>query len=78
MSALVLNNVTEGLLRELQVRAAHHRRTPEEEAAAILQDVLSPGRGEDWQEVDAIHARLQSAGRTFSDSADLLREDRDR
>lgn len=32
----------------------------------------------DWSLVDAIHDRLTASGRTFSDSADLLREDRDR
>ena len=31
-----------------------------------------------WRQVDAIHDRLAAEGRIFSDSADLLREDRDR
>ena len=31
-----------------------------------------------WGPVDAIHDRLSASGRTFSDSVDLLREDRGR
>ncbi|MDX1947334.1 MAG: hypothetical protein SFU86_18175 [Pirellulaceae bacterium] len=78
MAALVLTNVTDGLLQELQVRAAHHRRSPEEEAAAILRDALQGSRAQDWEQVDAIHEKLGGSGRSFSDSTDLVREDRDR
>jgi hypothetical protein len=37
-----------------------------------------PDRPDAWEPVDAIYRRLEATGRTFSDSADLLREDRDR
>lgn len=78
MAELVLNDVENDLLDRLQMRATRHGRTPAEEAKAILLKALH-GRGEElWEPVDAIYHRLATSGRTFSDSADLLREDRDR
>jgi plasmid stability protein len=78
MAELVLTDVEDGVLDRLQMRAARHGRTPAEEAKAILLEAL---RGRDavlWVPVDAIYHRLANSGRTFSDSAELLREDRDR
>jgi antitoxin (DNA-binding transcriptional repressor) of toxin-antitoxin stability system len=37
-----------------------------------------PNAATKWAAVDAIYQRLQKSGKGFSDSADLLREDRDR
>ena len=48
----------------------------ETEARAILADVL--GTGDPWAGADAIFDELAASGRTFSDSAELVREDRDR
>jgi antitoxin FitA len=80
MAELILTDVRERLLHQLRQRAASHGRTPEEEATAILEAVLanSEKRQDGWAQVDAIRARLAASGRTFSDSAELLREDRDR
>lgn len=78
MAELVLRDVNDDLLRELQDRAAAHRRSPAQEAAAILSDVLSCSRANGWSEVDAIYNRLAASGSRFSDSTDLLREDRSR
>ena len=78
MADLVLTGVEEGVLHRLLERARRRGRTPAEEARAILEEALCRGRTGDWAEVDAIYQRLANSGRTFSDSADLLREDRDR
>jgi plasmid stability protein len=78
MPQLLLTDVEESVLSQLQERAARHQRTPAEEAAAILSDTLSAAPGTNWSEVDAIYQRLAASGRQFSDSADMLREDRDR
>lgn len=78
MSELVLTDVNEVVLHQLEERAARHGRTPEEEAKAILSEILQ-GKGQGaWAQVDAIYSHLAASGRTFSDSAELLREDRDR
>ena len=78
MAQLVLTDVNDEVLNELQDRATIHQRTPEEEAKAILSDVLVTKAQNGWERVDAIYNRLAASGRTFTDSVDLLREDRDR
>ncbi len=78
MAELVLTDVDEGVFQHLQERARSHGRTPAEEARAILVDALRGNHADPWAAVDAIYGRLAATGRTFSDSADLLREDRDR
>jgi len=78
MAELVLTDVEDYVLYRLRERAARHGRSPTEEAKAILAEALH-GKGSDvWASVDAIYHRLATSGRTFSDSADLLHEDRDR
>jgi plasmid stability protein len=78
MGELVLTDVDEVVLHHLRERALHHGRTPVEEAKVILAEELRGHRPNAWAPVDAICDRLAASGRTFSDSADLLREDRDR
>lgn len=78
MAELVLTNVDDLVLDRLRGQAVTHGRTPVEEAKEILSGALA-ARGKDpWAEVDAIYRRLSQSGRAFSDSADLLRQDRER
>jgi plasmid stability protein len=78
MPALLIPEVDETLLVRLRQRAAVHGRTPEAEAKLILLESLPPPGPQVWAEVNALHDRLAASGRSFSDSAELLREDRDR
>ncbi len=78
MSALVILDVDEATLDRLRQRAAAHGRAPEMEAKAILMAALQPPPADPWVAADAIRQRLAATGRTFSDSAELLREDRNR
>ena len=78
MAELILTDVDDIVLHHLQERAAKHARTSAEEARAILGEALREKLPADWAPVDAIYRRLTASGRNFSDSADLLREDRDR
>jgi plasmid stability protein len=78
MAELVLTDVADDVLRRLQERAASEGRTPAEEAKAILSEALHGKASDAWARADAIYHRLAASGRAFSDSADLLREDRDR
>jgi len=78
MAEIVLSDLDEPLVQELQRRAAVHRRTTAEEAKSILSAALSAIDQHGWDETDAIHARLSARRHEFSDSADLIREDRDR
>jgi plasmid stability protein len=78
MPELILTDIDHGVLQDLQERAARHGRTPSDEAKVILAEALRGEGGDAWAHVDAIYHRLAASGRTFSDSADLLREDRER
>jgi len=78
MSQLTLRDIDESLMSRLKQRAAAHGQTIEAEAKTILAQMLGHAEDDVWARVDAIHARMTASGRTFSDSAELLREDRDR
>jgi plasmid stability protein len=78
MRELVLTDVDDVVLDDLRERATRHGRTSAEEAKAILAEVLRSKCRDVWGPVDAIYQRLAASGRTFTDSSDLLREDRDR
>jgi antitoxin FitA len=78
MAELVLTEVDSDILQNLRQRAMRHGRTPAEEAKTILTDVLRDNHPDVWASVDSIYHRLAASGRTFSDSADLLHEDRNR
>ena len=78
MSELILTDVDDVVLHELRERATLHGRTPIEEAKAILATALRGEAADVWAPVDAVYRRLAASGRTFSDSADLVREDRER
>jgi plasmid stability protein len=76
MSKLLIPDLDDTTLTRLRDRAVRHGRTVETEAKVILSDVL--GSEDAWAGANAIFDQLSASGRTFSDSADLIREDRDR
>ena len=78
MAELVLTDVDETVLNNLQEPPRATGGTPDQEAKAILAESLGGTRRDAWASVDAIYNRLAASGRTFSDSAKLLRKDRDR
>jgi antitoxin FitA len=78
MSQLMLSELDDSTIVSLEKRAKSNGRTPAEEAKAILRDALACRPPTPWAGVDAIYNRLAESGRTFSDSVELLREDRDR
>ncbi len=78
MSQLVISDIEETTIEQLRLRAAAHGRTAEIEAKEILQEALQVWRAAQWAKVNAIRDELAAAGQAFSDSVDLIREDRDR
>jgi plasmid stability protein len=78
MSAVLTLHVDDTVLASLHERATAHGRSPEAEANAILLQALRLPPGAAWAKVNAIRERLANSGRPFTDSADLLREDRER
>lgn len=78
MPELVIPDLDETVLRHLREQAASHGRTTAAEARRILEEALQPKKQEIWSQVNTLREKLAASGRTFSDSADLIREDRDR
>jgi antitoxin FitA len=76
MSQLTVRNLDAALVRRLRIRAAQNNRSAEAEHRAILEAALRPAEPDFWDRV----ATLRSAthGRTATDSAVLVRADRDR
>lgn len=83
MASIVIPNVAESTLNKLREQAAVHGRTPEAEAKAILEGQLQAVQSQTqaapiWAQVNAFRRKMAASGRLFGDSAELLREDRDR
>lgn len=78
MAELLISDVDAVVLQQLARLANSHGRTTAAEAKAILTQALQPSRPDPWAGIDAIRDRLAATGKTFSDSAELLREDRAR
>jgi plasmid stability protein len=77
MSALVIPDLDDSTLARLRELAISHGRTAEAEAKAILAEALQ-APPDPWASINAFRERLAASGRTFSDSTELLREDRER
>jgi len=76
MPQLLVRDVPRDVVEALKRQASSHGRSAEAEHRAILEKVLKAGR-EGFRE-RAIHLRDQTQGRIVGDSAELIREDRDR
>ena len=80
MPDVLVRNVPESVLEALKQQAAQHRRSLQQELVSILEAAATQGASRQTA-VDLaarIRARLAESGRLFSDSTELLREDRAR
>ena len=79
MADVLVRNVPEPVLESLKQRAARHRRSLQQELLGILETAAEePPRRSPAEVAAALRARLAQSGRTFGDSAALVREDRER
>ena len=76
MAQILVRNLDEAVVERLKVRAMQHNRSLQNEIKTILEQAA---------QVDAktalelaLSIRKQFAGRAFTDSVELIREDRDR
>ena len=75
MPQLLVRDVPLDVVEALKRRAAEHGRSAEAEHRAILEEALRAGRSGFWER--AAKLREEMRGRTFTDSTDLIRQDRD-
>ncbi len=76
MSQLLVRDLDDETLQRLKLRARRNGRSLQGEAKAILEAAATYTMEEARAVSERWHERL--AGGTFSDSADAIREDRDR
>jgi len=80
MSDLLVRNVPEAVVDDLKRRAAGNRRSLQAEILTILEEAVEEGRRRErfFETADEFRTKLAQTGRQFSDSIDLIREDRQR
>jgi antitoxin FitA len=78
MSQIIIPDLDEDTLARLQERASAHGHTLEAEVKRILAEASQPATADAWTKVNALREALIASGRCFGDSAELVREDRDR
>ena len=79
MPNVLVRDIPAETLAALKSRARQHRRSLQQELAALLQDAALQGAQPSPDEIAAaIRARLARPGRVFTDSTPLVREDRAR
>ncbi len=79
MPDVLIRDVPEQVLAALKRRAAMNRRSLQQELLWLLEITADePDREAASKAADAIRERLARTGRAFSDSTDLIREDRSR
>jgi len=76
MSDILIRNLDAKTVRRLKAQAKQHRRSLQNEAKLILEQSAGTGR----EDIAAMLERWKKrfSGRRFSDSAKLIREDRNR
>lgn len=82
MAKLILDDLDPQVLESLKLRAAKHNRSVESELKAILQDVISAEAAAQAQKMATYRAevtqmRQSLPPQTYTDSAVMVREDRD-
>ena len=76
MAQVLIRNLDPETVERLKERARRHRRSLEGEIRVILEKEAAAGAEDPWRLADRIRASF--GGRRFTDSAALIREDRDR
>ena len=71
MATLMVRGISEETKRRLRIQAAHHDRSMEAEARAILEAAITPQSQDNW--FTAARAALDAAGEYLEDEFDDLR-----
>ena len=77
MAQVLVRQLDDKVVDRLKKRAKEHGRSLQSEVKTILEEAVPDYEGA-WKRIDGLRARLRKSGRTFSDSAASIREDRER
>ncbi len=78
MPQLLIPDIDDATFERLRQQAARHAQPVEVEVKEILASALAPQASDPWSAIDAIREELAASGKDFGDSAELVREDRER
>lgn len=78
MAQILVRNIDDEVVERLKSRAAVHGRSLEAEVRQILEQHSKLDPEAFWKTAHRIKQQFKDAGVVFSDSTDLVREDRDR
>jgi plasmid stability protein len=77
MAQVLVRQLDDKVVDRLKKRAKEHGRSLQSEVKTILEDAV-PDYERAWKRIDSLRLRLKRSSRKFTNSADLIREDRDR
>ena len=77
MAQVLVRQLNDKVVNRLKKRAKEHGRSLQSEVKTILEDAV-PDYERAWKRIDSLRLRLKRSSRKFSNSADLIRADRDR
>ena len=77
MAQVLVRELSDQIVKRLENRAKEHGRSLQAEVKIILEEAV-PDYEQARKRIHALRNKLKRSGKTFSDSADLIREDRDR
>ena len=77
MAQVLVRQLDDKLVERLKKRAKEHGRSLQSEVKNILEEAAPDYEGA-WKRIAKLKKTLKQAGRTFSDSTPLIREERDR
>nr|CAA6827290.1 MAG: Unknown protein [uncultured Thiotrichaceae bacterium] len=78
MPQLLIRNLEDETVERLKNRAKTNHRSLQAEVQLILEHAAKIQPSNFWKGTEHMRSRLNAAGALFSDSAELVREDRDR
>lgn len=79
MAQVLVRNLRDKVVARLKERAAQRGRSLQAEVKQILEDAAAEADQTDvWKRIEEFRERMRRSGKTFSDSAELIREDRGR
>jgi plasmid stability protein len=77
MAQVLVRQLNDKVVDRLKKRAKEHGRSLQSEVKTILEEAVPDYEGAS-KRIEGLRKRLVRSGRKFSDSAGLIREDRDR
>lgn len=76
MGSLTIRKLDDEIMDALRRRGAARNSSMEDEARRILSDAVKPGRAAYWERMEK--RRASYGKKRFSDSAEIIRQERDR